>query len=183
MLGLTFLHEIVNKDGIVQANEILHRLRSYIIRALSAKDDQSETRDGMDLSLVVFDPEKQGLEFAGAYNPVVLVREGELIVYKGDKMPIGTHFGEAGPFTNHRIELKNRDMVYMFSDGFQDQFGGEKGSKYKSKHLYNFLRTIGTETVEVQLSRLEQEFVNWKGSEEQVDDVLVIGIRFNSNNT
>lgn len=180
MLGLTFLHEIVNKDGIVQANEILNRLRSYIIRALSKKDELSETRDGMDLSLVVIDREKQSLEFAGAYNPLVLVRDGQVLVTKGDKMPIGKHFGEEGPFTNHLIDLKNRDMIYMFSDGFQDQFGGEKDSKYKSKPLLSFLHNISTESVENQLSRLDEEFLAWKGKTEQVDDVIILGIRYNS---
>jgi len=183
MLGLTFLHEIVNKDGIVQANEILNRLRSYIIRALSKKDELGETRDGMDLALVVFDREKQSLEFAGAYNPLVLVRDGEVMVYKGDKMPIGKHFGGEGPFTNHLIDLNDQDMIYMFSDGFQDQFGGEKGSKYKSKPLLSYLHGINKESVHAQLSSLDEEFMSWKGDEEQVDDVLILGIRYHSKKT
>lgn len=178
MLGLTFLNEIVNKDEIIKASDILNRLRSYIITALSHHEEGSETRDGMDISLVVFDKQLNILEYSGAYNPLVLFRNGEIIEYKADKMPIGKHVGEEGKFTNHKIMLQDRDMIYLFSDGFADQFGGDKGSKYKARPFKRFLQKICDEPVKKQVDMLEKELKSWMGSNEQVDDILVLGIRY-----
>lgn len=179
LLGLTFLNEIVNKDEILKANEILNRLRTYIINAMTQRDSQA--RDGMDLALVVFDRNQNMLEYAGAYNSLLLVRDSELIEYKADKMPIGKHIGEEGPFTNHRVQLRENDMIYLFSDGFPDQFGGEKGSKYKARPFKRLLQKIGDEPVEKQARVLGYELKNWMGDNEQVDDILVMGIRYHQN--
>lgn len=176
MLGLTFLNEIVNKDELLKASEILDRLRSYIINAMSHKDSQA--RDGMDLSLIVLDRQLNLLEYAGAYNPLVMVRDGELIEYKGDKMPVGNHVGDERPFTNHRIQLQKGDIIYLFSDGFPDQFGGEKGGKYKSRPFRRFLLSISSEPMEKQEALLEKELKQWMGDVEQVDDILVMGLRY-----
>ncbi|MCK5135080.1 MAG: SpoIIE family protein phosphatase [Bacteroidales bacterium] len=183
MLGLTFLNEIVNKDGIVHAGEILNRLRSYIITTLSNKDESSQTRDGMDLALVVIDRDKHRLEYAGAYNPLLLIRDGNMIEYKADKMPIGKHVGEEGPFTNHMVELCDRDMIYLYTDGFHDQFGGEKDSKYKARPFKRLLHRISAEPVDEQVEILDQEFYTWKGKSDQVDDILILGIRYTTNQT
>jgi len=183
LLGLTFLNEIVNKDEIVKAADILNRLRMYIIRSMSHKHEEaSQGRDGMDLSLIVIDSQLKMLEYAGAYNPLVIVRNGELIEYKADKMPIGRHVGEEGPFTNHKIDIQDQDMIYLFSDGFPDQFGGEKGSKYKAKPFKRFLQRISPDPIKKQHEQLEAELKSWMGGEEQVDDILVIGIRYHSRN-
>ncbi len=181
LLGLTFLNEIVNKDGVEQADEILERLRNSIINTLSQQHEENEARDGMDLALAVFDLPKKQLEFAGAYNPLILVREGELIEYKADRMPIGMLLGEEGPFTRHRFDLKYGDMVYMFSDGYADQFGGEKGRKYKGKRLRDLLLRISTETVEKQERLIAGELLAWQGDQDQVDDILVMGVRYEEN--
>lgn len=178
LLGLTFLNEIVNHEGVMKASEILNRLRDNIIRAMSHKDEDEQGKDGMDVSLVIIDQEKDLMEFSGAYNPLVLVRNGELIEYKGDKMPVGKHIGDELAFTNHRIELEEGDMIYLFSDGFPDQFGGEKGGKYKARPFRGLLQRISSEHVNSQIGLLEEEFEKWKGKEEQVDDVLVMGIRY-----
>jgi serine phosphatase RsbU (regulator of sigma subunit) len=148
LLGLTFLNEIVNKDEILKASEILDRLRLYIINAMSHKDTQA--KDGMDLSLVVLDRQLNQMEYAGAYNPLVMIRDGEMIEYKADKMPVGKHIGEERPFTNHRIQLQKGDVIYLFSDGFPDQFGGEKGGKYKSRPFRRLLQSISSEPMEKQ---------------------------------
>jgi serine phosphatase RsbU (regulator of sigma subunit) len=145
---------------------------------MSHKDRQA--RDGMDLSLVVIDKQLNMLEYAGAYNPLIVIREGEMIEYKGDKMPIGKHVGEEASFTNHKIQLQENDMIYLFSDGFPDQFGGEKGSKYKARPFKRLLQQIGGESVEEQSRILEQELKSWMGNHEQVDDILVMGIRYTS---
>jgi serine phosphatase RsbU (regulator of sigma subunit) len=177
LLGLTFLNEIVNKDGIVQANEILNRLRTYIITALSNQDGSGEAKDGMDLALVVIDRDRKQLDFAGAYNPLILIRHDELVEYKADKMPIGKHVGPEKDFLNQRIPLHNGDMIFLFSDGFQDQFGGEMGKKYKTKPFKRLLQKISSEPAGVQADLLERELEAWKGNVEQVDDILIMGIR------
>jgi ligand-binding sensor domain-containing protein/serine phosphatase RsbU (regulator of sigma subunit) len=176
MLGLTFLNEIVNKDEVLKASEILDRLRSYIINALSHTD--SQTMDGMDISLVVLDRQLNIMEYAGAYNPLLIVREGELTEYKADKMPVGKHVGEVGPFSNNRIPLQNGDVFYLFSDGFPDQFGGEEGGKFKSRPFRRLLQSISSESMERQQELLEMELKEWMRDYDQVDDILVIGIRY-----
>jgi serine phosphatase RsbU (regulator of sigma subunit) len=180
LLGLTFLNEIVNKDEILKANEILNRLRIYIINAMSHRDTQA--RDGMDVSLVVIDRQLNMMEYAGAYNPLLIIRDGEIMEYKADKMPIGKHEGEEGPFTNHKIMLQQQDMIYLFSDGFADQFGGEEGSKYKAKPFKRLLQRISTEAIEKQEELLELELKRWMGKMDQVDDILVMGIRYSQMN-
>lgn len=176
LLGLTFLNEIVNKDEILKASEILDRLRSYIINAMSHKDAQA--KDGMDLSLIVLDKQLNQMEYAGAYNPLIMIRDGEMIEYKADKMPVGKHIGEEGPFTNHRIQLQKGDIIYLFSDGFPDQFGGAKGGKYKSRPFRRLLHSISSEPMEKQEQLLEKELKEWMRDIEQVDDILVMGIRY-----
>lgn len=178
LLGLTFLNEIVNHEGVLKASEILNRLRKNIIRAMSHKDGAEMAKDGMDLALVVIDRQLDMMEFAGAYNPMILVRNGELIEYKGDNMPVGQHGGEMKPFTNHKIVLNDGDMIYMYSDGYPDQFGGPRGGKYKARPFKNFLTEISREAVKKQAGMLEKELKNWMGEEAQVDDILVTGIRY-----
>ncbi len=176
LLGLTFLNEIVNRDGILKAGEIVDRLRTYIIRAMSHKDEQA--KDGMDLALLVIDRKLKILEFAGAYNPLIIIRKGELMEFKGDKMPVGKHVGEERPFTSQRINLEDGDLIYIFSDGFPDQFGGIKGGKYKSRPFRRLLEQISGEDMEMQEELLRKELDDWMGAEEQVDDILIMGMRF-----
>ena len=163
---------------MLKASEILNSLRSNIIRAMSHKDEAEQAKDGMDLALVVIDRQLNMLEFAGAYNPLILIRKGELIEYKGDKMPVGKHIVEEASFTNHRVQLEHEDMIYMYSDGFPDQFGGERGGKYKARPFKNFLTRISNEPMKKQVSMLETELKDWMGDEPQVDDILVTGIRY-----
>ena len=178
LLGLTFLNEIVNHEGVLKSSEILNRLRSNIIRSMSHKDETEQAKDGMDLALVVIDRQLGMLEFSGAYNPLILVRNGELIEYKGDKMPVGKHIVEEKSFTSQRVQLEHEDMIYMYSDGFPDQFGGEKGGKYKARPFKNLLTRISTELVKKQAVLLEEELKSWMEEEPQVDDILVCGIRY-----
>ena len=178
LLGLTFFNEIVNHEGVLKASEILNRLRSNIIRSMSHKDEDDQAKDGMDLSLVVIDRQLDMLEFSGAYNPMLLVRKGELIEYKGDKMPVGMHVIKEKSFTNHKIQIVEGDMIYLYSDGYPDQFGGERGGKYKARPFKNFLLGISEEPVKKQAALLDKELKEWMGEEPQVDDILVIGIRY-----
>jgi serine phosphatase RsbU (regulator of sigma subunit) len=135
-------------------------------------------KDGMDLALVVIDRQLDMLEFAGAYNPMILVRNKELTEYKGDKMPIGMHIGGEQSFSSCRVQLEHGDMIYLYSDGYPDQFGGEKGGKYKARPFKNYLTRISGEPVKKQAALLETELLNWMGDEPQVDDILITGIRY-----
>jgi serine phosphatase RsbU (regulator of sigma subunit) len=132
----------------------------------------------MDIALCVLDFEKRKLEYAGAYNPVYLVRNGELITYKGDKVPIGAFIDEElHEYTNNSIDLLSGDMIFISSDGYEDQFGGEQNKKFMVSKFRNLLLSIAPEPIERQKELLNQAFLDWKGENEQVDDILVIGVR------
>ena len=131
MLGVAFLDEIVNKRRVTQAGLILDELRKEVISALKQTGAHDGTRDGIDMGLCVYDPGTQKLQFSGAYNPMYLLRKGELTEYRGDRMPIGFIDKEGQPFANQVFEIQPGDIVYLFSDGYADQFGGEKGKKLK----------------------------------------------------
>jgi serine phosphatase RsbU (regulator of sigma subunit) len=177
MLGVSLLNEIVNKEKYFQANEILNKLRDYIKTTLSQTGKENEAKDGMDIAMVVLDLDNNQLEFAGANNPLYIVRKGELIEIKGDNMPIGIHGGEERRFKNNIIPLEKDDMVYIFSDGYADQFGGPDGGKFKTKPFKRLFTEISARPAFQQWILLEEAIEGWKGALDQVDDILVIGIR------
>jgi serine phosphatase RsbU (regulator of sigma subunit) len=177
MLGISLLEEIVNKRGIVNADEILNNLRVEVIRSLKQEGVDSKSKDGMDISLVVIDNAKSVAQFAGAYNSLYLVRNGELMEYKADKMPIAIHHKMDSLFTNHSFELKTNDMLYICSDGFQDQFGGSEGKKFMTKNLKSLFSEVSLLPIESQKEELLKQYQSWKGDYEQVDDVVVVGIK------
>ncbi len=178
MLGISLLNEITGRKKELTACKILDLLREQIKTTLSQTGKHEEAKDGMDLALCIIDPERSVVQFAGAYNPLILIRNGEIIIYKGDKMPIGIHIGNETPFTNHIIEVKENDMIYMFSDGYADQFGGPEGKKFKSVPFKKLLLEISKKPLSRQKEILENTIEEWKGELEQVDDILVIGLRF-----
>jgi serine phosphatase RsbU (regulator of sigma subunit)/ligand-binding sensor domain-containing protein len=175
MLGVAFLNEIVNKDNITAPDMILNHLRDKVIQALQQHGVSGETRDGMDIALVSIDNEGNKLEFAGAYNPLIMIRNGEVIETSSDKMPIGI-YENMKVFSNHEITIEKGDVFYMFSDGFEDQFGGPEGKKFKSKRLKQFLLEIHKYPMETQKDILERTFEEWKGDLPQIDDVVVVGL-------
>lgn len=176
MLGNSFLNEIVVENKIFKADEILNRLRSKIIAALEQKG-MTDQKDGMDIALCVWNKLDNTLEFAGANNPLWLLRDQELSEYKGDKMPIGTYLETLVPFSSTKITLQKDDILYLSTDGYADQFGGEKGKKMKYKPFMEFLMNIRSLSMSSQKAELEKSFESWKNNYEQVDDVSVIGIR------
>lgn len=176
MLGNSFLNEIVVESKIFKADEILNKLRIKIIAALEQKG-QTEQKDGMDMSLCVWNKMDNSLEFAGANNPMWLLRSGEIIEYKADKMPIGTYTDNLKPFSSSVIALQKGDIIYLSTDGYADQFGGPNGKKLKYKTLLSSLIENSDEPMDLQKARLEEVFVNWMGEHDQVDDVSLIGIR------
>ena len=177
MLGHAFLDEIINTKEIDNASTILNILRDEIINALKQKGTTGEARDGMDISLVIIDRKEGRLEYAGANNPLYIVRDGKMMKYIADRMPIGIHFISFTPFTNQSIEIKKGDHIYLFSDGFADQFGGPRGKKFMYKPFQNLLLRISSEPIELQKEILDETFGKWKNDREQVDDVMVIGIK------
>ena len=176
MLGIATLNEVVNKDGESRANIILDKLREGIISSLHQKEG-SEQKDGMDLALCVLDINSKQVEFAGAYNPLLILRNDEIIQVKADRMPIGISRKASDAFTSQTINVQQGDMLYMFSDGYPDQFGGEKGKKLKSVGFKKILMDIHKLPVSEQEQELDKRFKEWKGRYEQIDDVIVVGIR------
>ena len=181
MIGNSLLNEVVVENKIYQPDEILNRVREKLIKALEQKGE-SMNRDGMDIAICVWDKNNNKLQFAGANNPVWIIRNQnnsstpQIIELKPDKMPVGLHIGEIQPFTYKEIELIPNDKIYAFTDGFADQFGGSKGKKYKYKNLQNLLLSMYNQSMDVQLDSIQKEFESWKGNLEQVDDVCMVGV-------
>lgn len=177
MLGHAFLEEIVNTREIVDAASILNILRDEIINTLRQKGTTGEARDGMDISLIILDLKEGKLDYAGANNPLYLIRDGKLTKYLADRMPIGIHFISFTPFTNKSIDIRKGDCIYMFSDGYADQFGGPKGKKFMYKPFQDLVLKNHTKPLNLQKEILKATFEKWKGDREQVDDLMVIGLQ------
>ena len=202
LLGISFLNEIINKNEIVHANQILGVLRDHIINSLHQTGKIGGSKDGMDMSLCVIDKEKRQIEFAGAYNPLFILRERKecediencpfdekvvkidttdehmLIHIKPDRMPVGFDYRKEGhSFSNHLIDLKPNDTIYLFSDGYSDQFGGEKNKKFSLSRFKSLLLKIQEYELEEQNYILDDTHEEWKGKYSQIDDILIIGYK------
>ncbi|MDR2927790.1 MAG: YfiR/HmsC family protein [Cytophagaceae bacterium] len=179
MLGVAFLNEIVSSHHTIYANEILNRLRENVITSLgqTGKSVEIEAKDGMDIALCIIDRDSMTLQYAGANNPLILIRNGELQVVKADKMPVAYSDHGRQAFTNNLISLVPGDAVYIFSDGYADQFGGEHEKKYSSRQLKQSLLEVHQLPIAEQERLLAQKYDKWKGDHEQVDDVLLMGMR------
>jgi serine phosphatase RsbU (regulator of sigma subunit) len=177
MLGFAFLNEIVNKEPDLKASNILNELRDYVKESLHQTGKENEAKDGMDIALCVIDPEHNKLQYAGAYNPLYLIRNEEFISLKADRMPIGIHIVEKESFTNHEMDIQKGDIIYIFTDGYIDQFGGPNAGKFKAGPFKDKLVSIKDKSMKEQKEILENEFYNWKGERDQIDDVLVMGIK------
>ncbi|MBI5542078.1 MAG: tetratricopeptide repeat protein [Bacteroidia bacterium] len=207
MLGISFLNEIVQKQEINKANHILNQLRLEIINALQQKGVHGEQKDGMDISLLVVNVETNEAQWAGANNPLYIIssvilngseehfscevksnfskiyssttplnNNYRLIELKGDKMPIAI-YPLMNDFINHEFKLNKGDSVYLFTDGYADQFGGPKGRKFMYKQFKEVLINISNYKMQVQKEILEKAFEEWKDSREQIDDVTVMGLK------
>lgn len=168
------LNRSVREHGLKEPSRILDKTREIIISEFEKSEE--EVKDGMDIALCSLEGSK--LHYAGAHNPLWIIRKGaaEVEEIKADKQPIGK-FGAEQPFTNHIVELQKGDTFYIFSDGFADQFGGEKGKKFKSKNFKKLLLSMQNQAMDRQRVLLDESFEKWKGNIEQLDDVCVIGVR------
>ena len=177
IIGHNSLNKIVKESGIRKPSEILDHLNIEVVHALLQRSEKA-VRDGMDISILAFDTRSRYVEFAGAYQPLYLVRDGNVILYKADRFPIGMIDGqEKKVFTNHRIEVQKGDMLYLFTDGYADQFGGEEEKKFKTINIRCLLSEIYNLPGEEQKQKLEKAIREWMGNIPQVDDILFIGTR------
>lgn len=178
IIGNENLNYIVNVTGSKRPNFILNMLNERVTGALNQHHATSTVKDGMDMTLCAIDSNKKVVYFSGANNPMYFVRNNELQIIKGDKFPIGAYVGEQlQEFSNHEIEYNSGDTLYIFSDGFADQFGGPENRKFMYKRFRNLLLSIQDKMMDEQKQILNEHFENWRMDEEQVDDVLVIGVR------
>ncbi len=180
VLGITHLREITANRDDVEPGEILEELNVRIIDTFSNVGKGITSKDGMDISLTLIDFEQNTMCFAGAYRPLILIRDGKLTEISGDKQPIGgDHFIKEREFTNHKLEFQKGDWLYMFSDGYIDQFGGDKKKKYMKKRFKDMLVEIHNQDCDSQNEYLSKEMKEWMGDTEQIDDITVLGLQLN----
>jgi len=199
ILGISFVREIVSERKNISPNEILNELRKMVISALHQTVESGEAMDGMDIAVCSINLENKELQFAGANNPLYLIRDGELTIIEADKMPVGIFFKEETGFSNHEVKLEENDSIYLFSDGYADQFGGPDGKKFMLKRFQQLLCDIHDKPMKQQKEILDKTIEAWKtgttveyapgshftwqadkerNSYDQIDDILVFGLRF-----
>lgn len=180
ILGISYLDLVLSKHNPSTASEVLNYLREYFMKALDQTGKEEEQKDGVDMALCIIDKNKNELQYAGAFNPIYIVRKKELIQVEGNKMPVGVGAEFENAFENKTFHLENNDMLYMYTDGYPDQFGGKDGKKYKYPRFRKFLTACSTENAQKQHDMLLQELLHWKGEHAQIDDITILGIRFNN---
>ena len=163
--------------GFTEVNDILYEMRGQIIKYLDQKGDEGETRDGMDMALCKMDLKKNKLSYAGAFNPLYLIRDGELKEFKATRRPVSYFLGKGMPFEKVDIKLKKGDLLYIFSDGYADQFGGPKGRKFMYGKFKKLFLSIQKKEMSEQKKVLEKTIKDWMGDHEQIDDICVMGVR------
>jgi len=178
IVGFNQLNFAVNVKKTRSSNSILDELNQGVINTLNENKSDSSIKDGMDIALCVFDFEAKKVEFSGANNPLVLVRDKKVLKYKGDRFPIGAFEGnKLQRFAKVDIEIREGDSLYLFSDGYADQFGGPENKKFMYRRFEELLLDINSQPMEVQKELMRKRLFEWMGTNDQVDDILVIGIR------
>lgn len=176
MLGISFLSEIVSKARFDTPDEILNRLRKKIKSSLKQTEKGIESKDGMDIALCVIDHDSLQLQFAGAYNPIYIIRKGELTEIKATRNPIGAFLKEK-PFESNKFKLEKDDLLYTFSDGYSDQFGQNENQKFNKRNFKKLLLKIYDKPMSEQKEILDDVLKKWKGKTDQTDDIIVMGVR------
>jgi len=177
MLGISTLSKVASRMSTPKADVMLNELRDEVIKLLNPAGSADQRQDGMDIALTIINTSKHEMEFAGAYNPMYLIRNGELIEKKANRMPIGLHVKQDEQFSSTYFEYKPGDTIYMFSDGYADQFGGNDETKFLTKNFKRLLLQINQYTMEEQSNIIEKTHLEWRKDVPQIDDILVIGIR------
>jgi serine phosphatase RsbU (regulator of sigma subunit) len=180
MIGYNLLNQIILEKGITEPADILNNLHNGVQNALKQGSAEVNTNDGMDVSLISVSELTGTITWAGAFRPLVIVRAaGQVEKIDGNKFPVGgAQLDYARQFLSQQISVESNDTLYMFSDGYADQFGGEKGKKFMVKRFHDLLREIHRQSMPEQHAELERVLEQWRGGLEQVDDVLIAGIRF-----
>lgn len=182
MLGVAYLNEVVTNSRVTSPNKVLNQIRNLIIESLHQSSNPLENFDGMDMSFCSINDETLELEFAGANSSIFISRQNtpegkeQILQLMGDRMPVSMHI-RMDQFTNKTVQLAKGDMLYLFTDGFTDQFGGSEGRKYNFRRFKNLIEAVDQLPVDQQFQIIERTFTKWKGDHYQVDDVLVLGIR------
>lgn len=178
IVGFNQLNNAVNVQKAKKASDILNELNKGVIQTLNENTGESSIKDGMDMTICVFDFKNKKVDFAGANNPIIHIRDNNVTKYKGDRFPIGAFVdGQEQMFASNEIKLADGDIIYMFSDGYADQFGGPENKKFFTKRFEQLLSDIHNEPMEQQKEILKTTLYDWMGNNDQVDDILVIGIR------
>ena len=176
ILGVTLLNETVIRERIDTPHLILTRLREKIVEALGQKGIYLEVKDGMDGSIISYDLTSKLLVYSGAFNPMYLIRDNKIIEFRGDRMPLSYH-DKMSNFLSQEIKVRTDDLIYLFTDGYSDQFGGQNLKKLGPTHFKELLITNNKKPLEVQKQLLLDAFLTWRGNEEQVDDITVVGLK------
>ena len=179
IVGFKLLAQAVNIKDLRKPSEILFEMNKGVRSTLRQSEDENSVKDGMDVSLVRFNRKTKLVEYAGAFNPLYYVRDGEVQVVRGNRFPIGIFDGsQIESFDNHEFIQKDGDVFYIFSDGYADQFGGPNNKKFKYKPFREMLLEISSQPFSQQQTIIHNRLVDWKGQNEQVDDICVIGFSF-----
>jgi serine phosphatase RsbU (regulator of sigma subunit) len=185
IIGVELLNNITSEQKIMEADKILYDLNRGIYLTLSKEGGDSRTiRDGMDIALCVIDEKKKQLEFAGAFRPLYLLRDNKIQEIRGDRFSVGMleHSMENPKINKHTIDLQDNDLIYLFTDGYADQFGGPEAKKFKYRRFRHLLLTIHKLPMEQQKYYLDKSIEDWKGEQEQVDDILIVGFSLGNTN-
>jgi len=177
LVGHNILKDIIKNTTVTKPSDILDNLREGIVNALRTDDSGRQAKDGMDMTLCAIDYKTMELQYAAAFNPLYIIRNGELVLYPANKFPIGSYIGEKTNFDNHTIKLQKGDQIFIFSDGYADQFGGPNGKKFMVGNFRKLLTQISQLPSSQQKEKLDETLLTWQGGQEQVDDVLVIGVK------
>jgi len=177
MLGITLLDEIVNKKNITSAKDILNEMRASVIKSLKQQGIKGETQDGMDIALCSINTDTLKMEYCGAYNPLYIIRNNELRIFQANRMPIGIYYKKTDDFESTEIQLEKNDVMYLFSDGYVDQFHHKTGEKIMNKRFKKYLLEIHKLPMNEQKQILEEKLDNWQANTSQVDDILIIGFK------
>jgi serine phosphatase RsbU (regulator of sigma subunit)/HAMP domain-containing protein len=177
LVGANGLNAAVKEHHNTNPGLILNELNKFVSDSLNKGSEDNSVRDGMDLSFCTIDYKKMELEFAGANNPLYIIRDEEFIIVKADKFAIGSFEPDTKQYNTSLVPIRKGDMLYLFSDGYADQFGGEKGKKFLYKQFRDNLMSIHKKSMTDQHQALKNDIEEWQGSYEQVDDILVIGVR------
>jgi serine phosphatase RsbU (regulator of sigma subunit) len=177
ILGITFLNELINETRSGNPNEILDQLRENVMRSLRQSDGKSHVKDGMEVALCKINMETRILQFSGAFRPMFLIRDNIIQHITGSTMPIGVYGDDEVPFSNTEIQLIKNDIIYIFTDGYVDQIGGPERKTFRTTRFKELLLEISALTMCEQRTLLDGKIKEWQGELEQIDDILVVGIK------